>query len=449
MGSTSIPGPIAIKFLGMRFAGAYILTSAVLMAQSGPPPQQLYEQVRARVLNDVSRIPNFTCVQTITRRVYATAVPNRRPPNCDEIVRSHNAGKHNQPLVSWDRLRLDVAIADKDEVFSWVGAAKFDTGDLRELVGGGQTEIGYFGGFLSSVFNDHLFMQFQRMLAVHGRRLLEYSYETPLEDSHYQLRVGSDSALYTTAYAGAAFLDPSTHDLVRLTSNSAPLPEDTGYCQITGDLEYSRLRIGATETLIPKRATSWAIDRTGGAFASVAEYSNCREYVGESVISFDEPAASEPSAVSATNNAVAPTVIPAGLPFSCTIVTPINSDTAAAGDPIEALVRSPITNVSGRILAPAGTRIYGRLRAFIEYPASRGRRQSYEIGIQLRYIEMGGKRVPFRARLAGESRKDGAWLRIPRSSQYGTFVFIKNKLHLTSLDSNWVTAPVAITAAAR
>jgi len=209
---------------------ALVITAALVVAQPAPKLEELYQHVQQRVLDDVARIPKFTCVQTITRRVYATSAPNRRPPSCEEIVRDHNAGKHNPPLVSWDRLRLDVAIADKHEVFSWVGAAKFEDHDLHELVGGGQTEIGDFGPFLLSVFYNHQSMRSQRMSTLHGQRLVEYSYETPLESSHYDVRVGSE--VFTTAYDGSAFLDPTTRDLVRLTARSAPLPAQSGFCRL-------------------------------------------------------------------------------------------------------------------------------------------------------------------------------------------------------------------------
>jgi hypothetical protein len=87
-------------------------------------------------MEDVARLPNFTCVQTITRRVYAA---KKRPPSCDELIRASNAGKRKVPLSLWDRLRVDVAIADKKEVYSWVGAERFEHDDLQQLVSGGQT----------------------------------------------------------------------------------------------------------------------------------------------------------------------------------------------------------------------------------------------------------------------------------------------------------------------
>jgi hypothetical protein len=185
----------------MRLASALIFMAAVLLAQPGANPEDLYKRVRPRVLQDITRMPDFTCVQTINRRVYSTSAPNRGPPRCEEIVRDHNTGKHTPPLVSWERLRVGVAIADKHEVFSWVAAAKFEQNDLAELVGGGLTEVGDFGSFLRSVFGDHTSMTFRRIHTLSGRRLLEYSYETPRESSGFKVRVGSES--YTTAYDGS------------------------------------------------------------------------------------------------------------------------------------------------------------------------------------------------------------------------------------------------------
>src|SRR5208337_2964305 len=104
---------------------------------------------------DIKRLPNYACVQTITRSVYIPASPNKRPPRCEDIIRDRNSGKRNLKLRSLDRLRVDVAIVDKREMYSWVGATQFEESDLSKLVGGGQTVMGDFGSLVLSVFNDH------------------------------------------------------------------------------------------------------------------------------------------------------------------------------------------------------------------------------------------------------------------------------------------------------
>jgi hypothetical protein len=429
----------------MRFAVAcaFVLLVKVVPAQPGESPEDLYQRVRQRVLDDVSRLPNFTCVQTITRRTYGT-VPKKRPPRCDKILRDRNIDKRNLPLLLWDRLRLDVAIADKHEVYSWVGDAKFEENDLRQLVGGGQTVTGDFASLFQSVFEDHPKMRFEREQKIGGRRLFEYSYETPVESSHYQLKVSF--LQFTIGYQGSVFLDPKTNDAVRVTARSALLPEQTGYCEVTRELDYSRLPIGTGYALIPQRASSRAIDSDGLVIVYASDYSSCREYVGESALRFDDTEKSKPpvapGGTSPVSNiaSVINSPFPPGLAFDCTIVTPIDSDTAATGDPFEAVLRTSLSDASGKVLAPAGARIHGRMMAFKKHPASAIGKESYEIGMQLRSIDLGGQRVPLAATLVDESRSKRASIRLDVHPKTGTLIFYEKKVHLNSLDTKWLTA---------
>jgi hypothetical protein len=428
----------------MRFGPiwACALAAAVLAAQGPQDQADLYQHVRQRVLDGALRRTNFTCVQTITRRTYV-APPKKRPPPCDEIIRDHNVGKHSLPLVLWDRLRVDVAIADKREVYSWVGAARFEQSDLQQLVGGGQTTIGDFGPLLLSIFDDHLAMPYKGEREIAGRRLFEYSYQTPEKSSKYSVKRGWLE--FTTAYDGSVFLDPMTDDVVRVTARSATLPEQSGSCQVERELDYARVRIDPTEAadaLIPREARSSAIDRDGAEMDYVSSYAGCREYRGESVLRFDDPEIDQPSAASGNLPTLgALTSIPSGRPFECRITTPIASGTAAAGDRIDATLRTPITDAGGKVLASPGARIHGRLMNFAEYQRSGAQRQRYEIGVQLRSIELGGAQVPFAATLVTVTDKKGALTRFtPHLPGAPTFVFYEKELHLTSLDSKWVTA---------
>ena len=64
----------------------------------------------------------------------------------------HRLVNERGALALRDKLRLDVAVVDKGEIFSWAGAGKFETPDIDKLVGGGVSGSGEFGSFLASVF---------------------------------------------------------------------------------------------------------------------------------------------------------------------------------------------------------------------------------------------------------------------------------------------------------
>jgi len=167
------------------------------------------------------------------------------------------------------------------------------------------------------------------------------------------------------------------------------------------------------------------IAQDGSELVNVDSFESCREYEAESVLRFDD--AGSPPAVSLQASApdwLAP--IPAGVPFDCRIVTPIDSNTAAAGDPVEAVLRSPIKDPDGVVLVAPGARIHGRLLRFSSTS------DSYELGVQFNWIERGSARVPF-----GAIRKSGPLRAAPGM---GIFVFKQPRLRLPQLDSSWITA---------
>src|SRR5579871_5214955 len=89
----------------------------VLAAQ--PDPSDLLVRVREKVLNTVDRLPRYLCTQTIDRSQFE---PDRAVhiPNCEELQFSRDT-RWKPVLTTADRLRLDVGIAEKREIYSWVG----------------------------------------------------------------------------------------------------------------------------------------------------------------------------------------------------------------------------------------------------------------------------------------------------------------------------------------
>jgi hypothetical protein len=375
-------------------------------AQSEISPGDLFSNARRRVLADVARIPAYTCVQTTTRSVYGPLVPKKEVRHCDQIIHDRDARKGMPPRLSWERLRLEVAIANKREVYSWVGAKQFEDDDLQRLIGYGQTVVGEFGPLLLSVLSLNESMPMTGETLDGGRRLIHYAYDTPLAWSLYRVKIGG--AEMVPAYNGLVSLDPQTGDLAQLTTRSAPVLEDSGYCQVLDEVDYGRLRIGSRDVLLPRAARSWAVASDGLEMANEDSYSSCREYVGESTIRFDDEGSSKP----ADRQPEGPRretmrAIPAGLTFDARIVTLIDSRTSAAGDPVEAVLRSPIVSPDGQILAAPGARIHGWLARFVEHPGKRGRKYEYEVGVRFMSIEtggeMGGGTLPFAANLAETS----------------------------------------------
>ena len=155
-------------------------------------------------------------------------------------------------------------------------------------------------------------------------------------------------------------------------------------------MEYSRLHIGAADFLLPKSSEFVATDALGNANRNLTEFNACREFTGESVLSFDIP-----PATGAAPALEAPAIrIPGGLKIEAELQTPIDSDHSARGDLIKAVIGKDVR--SGRkIVAPKGAILTGRITRFEKRATAK---QDYLlVGLDFSAIESGAGRGEFRA----------------------------------------------------
>src|ERR1017187_3126603 len=117
--------------------GVLLFFSGVSLCNAaGHNPTEVLALLRDRVIQSVDRLPNYTCVETVSRTFF---LPNsaRMPQSCDEHEGRKRQGIYQMVAVSADRLRLDVAAVSQREIFSWAGAQKFEDGELWEMGRGG------------------------------------------------------------------------------------------------------------------------------------------------------------------------------------------------------------------------------------------------------------------------------------------------------------------------
>jgi hypothetical protein len=337
-----------------RMMAAVLWALWMFTAQSAALSDPVLDRTRERMLADARRLKHFTCRQTVKRvDTGKKAIAHR---NCSELIREHEVRHSDLPLRAWDRLRLDVAIADGKEMYSWAGAPKFEDDEIRKIAAYGAFGTGDFGPFLISIFGGSAKIRFIGERTVSGRRLREYSYEVPLERSQYAVRTPNGKPV-TVAHHGSFLLDPKLNDITRLEVESEELPEQTENCQAISEIRYGRMMIGSTNMLIPRESSFRVIQHEGGETLNTTVYAGCREYVGESTVHFDETDSTEQE----VREAPGQQPIPAGLPFEARLLTSIDTDTAAAGDPVDGILTSPIADEAGLVFAPAGSRVRGRL----------------------------------------------------------------------------------------
>src|SRR3954463_4528219 len=103
--------------------GWLLFASWMASGQDASQPDGPLPRVGNKMIANLARLPNYTCLQTIERKV------------------RHPSSRRTE-LV--DMVRLEVALVDGKELFSWPGAGHFEDKEIGQLVSGGAIGNGSF-----------------------------------------------------------------------------------------------------------------------------------------------------------------------------------------------------------------------------------------------------------------------------------------------------------------
>ena len=216
----------------VKMRGAVLVVACLSLGASERNSEEVIKRVTERVVDSAERIPNYTCVETIVREYY-TPTAATLPRSCPVLMKER---QHPTPdlilrLAMTDRLRLDVTMTGRGEIFSWVGARRFENRSVFQFVGGPMV-TGAFGALLTVIFKQdvHKFT-FERTLEVDGRRLMEYLFHVTPENSSYKVEIFGSEA--NAGYSGTVLADPVTGDVVRLTADATEFPAAANTCEIS------------------------------------------------------------------------------------------------------------------------------------------------------------------------------------------------------------------------
>jgi len=304
--------------------------------ETGLSPEVLnLAKAKLRMEENLERLPNYTCTQTTER--------SRR-----------NAANRRFQLI--DTLRLEVAISNGKELYAWPGSRKFEDRELTDMVSGGAIGTGAFGSHARSVFlSNTAKFDFEGQQLVNGKEVLTYRYSVPQMFSGYTIRVGKDRAI--VGYFGRVFIDPKTLDLVRLEVNASEIDPILQLKEASTMMDYSRVKIGESDFLLPLGSELSMVDIDGGESRNRMQLSACRQYSGESTISFEEPTTTESVAAP---KAVSKMELPGGLLLDARLDAPIDLVKGAVGDPFTATVFND-AKLKGKVIVPKGAIIRGRV----------------------------------------------------------------------------------------
>ncbi len=294
----------------------------------------LLRQVRLKATANLNRLPDYTCTQTIERRV-------RRP--------------QSRKFELLDVVRLEVALVSGKELFAWPGARKFEDREIGDLVPGGAIGNGSFALHLKTIFETKApTFSFEGEENRDGRRVYHWKFEVPQNKSGYMLRAGTREAI--VGYHGSFYVDANTLDLIQLEVEAENIPPELKVMRARDAVEYSREKIGSETFLLPAASELQMVDQWNAESLNKTRFSSCHQYQGESVISFGDPVA----AAADMSKPAQVIELPSGLILEADLETPISSESAAVGDPVTAMIHRP-SKQHGVVMIPKGALIHGRV----------------------------------------------------------------------------------------
>jgi hypothetical protein len=353
--------------LAMFRMGICLLLTLSAGAQSLPEPEGLLERFLTRMKQDLSRLPDYVCTQTIER-----------------FGRSA-AEKPWQPI---DSLRFEVALVSNRELYALPGG-RFQDRPLAAMVARGTIGTGQLG-----IFAKHVFLTSTTRFSYHGsgdragRQLHEYQFEVEAPRSSYRLRNGLAESI--VAFQGAFWVDAGTLDLARLEVQAYDIPEKLGLAEADTALDYSRMTIDGTEVLLPAAATLKVTAVNGNEDMNRTRLTACRHYRAESSLHFEEASAApanQPAAPEASS------ALPKGTLVELALDASLDPASAKVGDVIKARVVKPVRAGEETVLAE-GTITHGRI---VRLDTQAQPFQVHVVALEFDTIFLGDRKVPFNA----------------------------------------------------
>jgi len=307
------------------------LCMTLLLAATAASGEDPVARIRARIAETTARTPNYTCLETIERRWYPGEFPTNRV---------------------LDRVRLEVAVIDGHEQFSWPSGSRFDSRDVQEVLGRGPTKWGDFSGFLSAIFGSTSAYTLVGEQPAAIRRAIRYDYRIPASSGYL---LSKDGAQAVVGYHGSFWVDPESLELVRVEIEGDDIPPALKMSSAKLAIDYGLLKAGAGSFLLPL-ATDVRLTSNGGLESrTITRFSQCHQFLAESTISFDDRPVEQVAKQDGEG-----AELPPGLTLDVALATAIDRKTAAAGDVVEAELRKQV-KTKGGIVVPKGARLEGRI----------------------------------------------------------------------------------------
>ena len=341
-----------------------------------------------------------------------------------------------------DRLRLDVAVSEGAEIYSWHGENKFSSSTISDVVQTGPISSGGFVGFLRNIFLvPGVRFTYTGRSSTDGVTTYCFNYVVPLSASGYHVEVGHDKPL--VPFHGSFSVDTNDLQLNSLELIPDEIPSDSHMCSADTEMKYQIAKISGKDSLLPELFLLRITDDEHTYTISRNEYSQCREFRGESTVSFN---VINTAAAPANTQPIAEEWLPPGMTLRVALRTPVNDQTAYTGDPIDGVLLDSVKITGTEKTIPKNAVLHGIISKLECYSDPR---KHYLVSIQFERVTSGNNTYALRA-LPKQSRKEVTKLsgmygwplpnKLADDFRNGLFVEMSSHFHLDShFSAEWET----------
>ncbi len=156
---------------------------------------------------------------------------------------------------------------------------------------GGAWSTGEFGTMLRDLFasTTPASFRFARESAAAGLTVRVYEFEVPRPNSHWHVETGGQSIV--PAYRGSIWIDPRSGRVLRIETQARFLPSEFPLDTVETAVDYSGVRIGSEQALLPVHAETLACQRGSNECSrNVIDFRNYHKYGADSNVTFDKTA---------------------------------------------------------------------------------------------------------------------------------------------------------------
>ena len=327
----------------MKYASTLALSLSIAVLAGAVPPggepadpgeSVLVARAIQAVRGMLRRLPDYTCLETLERS---------------------ERKAHGTKFRLLDRVRLELAYVNGEELYAWPGSTKFEDLDLTKAIPGqGALSTGNFGERLENAYLAGLPLELAGRDTIQGRAAWKFTQSIPAVLSHFDILVPPAKA--TAGYAVTAWHDAASLDLLRFELRSDDLPKGFPVRRTFEAIEYETVQVNGQPVRLPVMTELSMTARNGVEDRTVSTFTNCREYVGESKLTFEEPA---PESSRGTPPSAPASELAAGLEVQVKLDDAVDLKLAALGDPVTMTVsRDAVRN--GHKWLSAGASVKGR-----------------------------------------------------------------------------------------